>query len=75
MVTFIFFLSQSIGAVSCADPKGGGGGGGVGQGVWIPPPPENHTNIGCLSNADPYPLKNHKSAKPAFNVGPSLARQ
>ena len=46
----------------------GGGGGGRGPG----PPLENHKNIGFLS---PDPLKNHKATKPAFNVGPSSARQ
>ena len=40
-----------------------------------PDPPENHQNIGFLSNTGPDPLKNHKAAKPAFNVGPSSARQ
>ena len=39
------------------------------------PPLKNHKNIGFLSNTSPYPLKNHKAPKPAFNVGPSLARQ
>ena len=37
-----------------------------GQGVR-PPPPWKIT--------DPDPLKNHKATKPAFNVGPSSARQ
>ena len=32
---------------------------------------ENHKNKGFLSNT----LNNHKAAKPAFNVGPSLACQ
>ena len=50
---------------SRADPEGG-------QGVRTPPPPKN---IGFLSNTGPDPLKNHKAAKPAFNVGPSSARQ
>ena len=41
-----------------------------------PPPPENHKNIGFLCNTGPDPLKkNHKAAKPEFNVGPSSARQ
>ena len=35
------------------------------------PPPEIHKNIGFLSNTGPDLLKNHKAAKPAFNVGPS----
>ena len=59
---------------SCADPEGGGGG----QGVQTPPPLKNHKNIGFLSNLSntgPDPLENHKAAKPAFNVGPSSARQ
>ena len=44
-----------------------------GQGVQ-----KNHKNIGVLnflSNIGPDPLKNHKAAKPALNVGPSTARQ
>ena len=32
-------------------------------------------NIGLLSNTGLDPLKNHKATKPAFNVGPSSARQ
>ena len=35
-----------------ADPEGGGAGG--------LEPPENHRNIGVLSNSGPDPLKNHK---------------
>ena len=31
--------------------------------------------IGFLSNNGPDSPKNHKAVKPAFNVGPSLARQ
>ena len=49
----------------------GGGGGGRGP----PDPLKNHKNIGFLSNTNPGPLKNHKVTKPAFNVGPSSARQ
>ena len=45
------------------------------RGTGVPPPLENHKNMGFLSNAGPDPLKNHKAAKPAFNVGPSSARQ
>ena len=50
---------------ACVDPEGTGG----------PDRPtlKNHKNIGFLSNTGPDPLKNHKAAKPAFNVGPSLA--
>ena len=51
--------------------RGGGGGGDRGS---RPPPLENHKNKGFLRNAG-LDLKNHKSAKPAFNVGPSSARQ
>ena len=36
---------------------------------------KNHKNTGFLSNTGQDPLKNHKATKPAFNVGPSLARQ
>ena len=44
---------------------------------WADPegPPENHKNIGILSNTVPDPLKNHKATKPAFNVGQSSACQ
>ena len=38
-------------------------------------PLKNHKNVGFLSSTGPDPLKNHKAAKPAFNNGPSLARQ
>ena len=51
----------------CADPEVGGGGGGGGL--------KNHKNIGSLSNTGPDPLKDHKSTKPEFSVGPSSARQ
>ena len=50
-----------------------GGGGGGGQGL-LTPTLENNKKIGFLSNNGPDPLKNHKATKPAFNVGPSLAR-
>ena len=43
-------------------PEGGGGGG---QGVRTCL--KNHKYIGFLSNTGPYPPKNHKAAKPAFN--------
>ena len=49
-----------------------------GQGVRplpLPPPPENHKNIGFLCKTGPDPLKNHKATKPAFNVEPSSDRQ
>ena len=59
------YLGQSINA--CADPEGG-------QGVRTPPL-KNHKNIGFPSNNDLDPLKNHKTTEPAFNVGPSSARQ
>ena len=39
------------------------------------PPLKNHKNIGFLCNTVPDPLKNHKATKPAFNGGPSSARQ
>ena len=45
------------------------------MGSGPPPPLNNHTNIGFLSNTGPDPLNNHKATKPAFNDGPSLARQ
>ena len=46
-----------------------------GQGSGPPPPMKNHKNIGFLTNAGPVPLKTHKATKPAFDVGPSSARQ
>ena len=52
---------------TCADPEGGGAGG--------PDPPEISKNIGFLRNTGPNSLQNHKATKPAFNVGPSSARQ
>ena len=39
------------------------------------PPPGKLQNIGLFSNTGPDLLKNHKATKPAFNVGPSSARQ
>ena len=54
--------------VSCADPEWGGGGG-----VWTPL--KNHKNIGFLRNSGPDPLKIYEATEPAFNVGPSSARQ
>ena len=38
------------------------------------PPPENHKNIGYLSNTGPDPLKSHKATKPLFNGRPLRAR-
>ena len=38
-------------------------------------PPEKSQNIGFLCNTGADPLKNHIAAKPAFNIGPSSARQ
>ena len=52
----------------CADPKGGGGAGGL-------DPPKKSQKIGFLSNSGPDPLKNYEATEPAFNVGPSSARQ
>ena len=46
----------------------------VGQGVRTPAE-KNTTNIGFLSSTGPDALKNHTATKPAFNVGPSSARQ
>ena len=54
--------------LSWADPEGDRGSG-------PPPPPEKLQNIGFFSNTRPDPLKNHKATKPAFNIGPSSARQ
>ena len=35
------------------------------------PPPETSQKYRVSSNTGPYPLKNHKATKSAFNVGPS----
>ena len=48
-------------------------GGGVDRGSG--PSLKNHKNIGFLSNTGLDPLENHKTTKPAFNVGQSSARQ
>ena len=53
--------------------RGSRGGGGRAGGPFLP---EIHKNdIGFHGNTGPDPLKNHKATKPAFNVGPSSARQ
>ena len=39
------------------------------------PPPGNHKAIRFLIYTGPDPMENHKATKPAFNVGPPLARQ
>ena len=38
-------------------------------------PLKNQKNIGFHCNTRPDPLKKHEATKPAFNVGPSSARQ
>ena len=40
-----------------------------------PDPLKNLKLIGFLSNSEPDPLKNYEATEPAFNVGPSSARQ
>ena len=45
---------------------------GGGQGVA---PLKNLNYIGFLCNTGPDPLKKQEATKPAFNVGPTLARQ
>ena len=50
---------------------GGSRGGDRGSGPRL----KNHKNIGFLSNFGPDPLKNYEATEPAFNVGPSSARQ
>ena len=62
--SFVKFLLQSY----MLSRRGGGGG-------CRDDSPENHKNIGFLSNTGPDPLKNHKATKPAFKVEPSSARQ
>ena len=51
------------------------GGSRGGTGDPDPPPLKNHKNIGFPSNTGPDTLKNHMATKPAFNIGPSSARQ
>ena len=46
-----------------------------GRGQGVRTPLKNHKNIGFLSYSGPDPLKYHKATEPAFNVGPSSARQ
>ena len=48
---------------------------GRGEGAGVQTPLKNHKAIGILSNTGSDPLKYHTATKPAFNVGPSLARQ
>ena len=64
MITFGLFRRSAF----LADPEGTGG-------PHPPPPLENFKNIGFLSSNGSDPLKNYKATKPAFNVGPSSARQ
>ena len=52
--------------------RGGGGGGGLGVQT---PPPKNYKALEFLRNSSPNPMKPHKTTKPAFNDGPSPARQ
>ena len=63
--------STSTEIFTCADPEGGGGGSGPGP----PPPEKTHKNIGFPSNTGPNSIKINTATKPAFNVGPSSARQ
>ena len=67
MHAIVYFLSESHGmyeignlCTSCADPEGGTGG---------PDPPENHKNIGFLSNIGPDPLKITKLPSQHTTVG------
>ena len=63
--------NQKIILCNMCGSRGGGGGGGE---AGVQTPLKNHKNIGFLSNSGPGPLKNYE-AEPAFNVGPSSARQ
>ena len=36
---------------------------------------KNHKNIGFLSNSDSDSMNNYEATEPAFNIGPSSARQ
>ena len=60
--TLLNLRCSPIREVPCADPERGGGGRGR-------TPLKITKNIGFFSNTGPDPLKNHKAAKPAFNVG------
>ena len=52
---------------TCEHPeRGWAGEGGLGP---------NHKSIGFLTNTGSESLENHKATKPAFNAGPSSARQ
>ena len=55
LFAFVLRREQS-GAHTCVDPEGGGAGG-------PKPTPENHKNIGFLSNTVPDPLIHYKAAK------------
>ena len=57
------YVKTSIEYPPYADPEGDA------------PPLKNHKNKGFLSNSGLDPMKNYKATKPAFNVGPSSARQ
>ena len=50
---------------------GGSRGGDKGSGPSL----KKHKNIGFLIHTGPDPPKIYKATKPAFNIGPSLARQ
>ena len=65
-------MAQSIDVLHVIHATIQRGGGSMRSG---PPPLKNHKNIGFLSNTGPDHLNNHKATMPAFNVGPSLARQ
>ena len=58
---YVFFFKFCIG-----ESRGGKG---------VRTPLNNHKNIGFRCNTGPDPLIDHKATKPAFNVGPSSARQ
>ena len=45
------------------------------RGDGLPAPWKIATNIGFLSNAGPDPMKNNTATNPAFDFGPSSARQ
>ena len=65
-IMYLSLYTRKRNAPVWADPEGG-------QGSSFPL--KNHKNKGFLSNAVPDRLKKHKATKPAFIVGPSLARQ
>ena len=60
--TIVHLFAENAAIMAWPDPKGGGG-------AWVRAPPENHQNIGFLSNTGPDSLQNYKATKPASILG------